>query len=64
MASRAPSAYGVLVRASRIRQARLELVQRLDVSAYVMVPRGSVGRLIGKGGTNIKVLQVRAASSS
>jgi len=36
---------------------RLALLQRLDVSGYVMVPRGSVGRLIGAKGANIKLLQ-------
>ena len=32
-------------------------MQRLDVHGFVTVPRGAVGRLIGKGGANIKVLQ-------
>jgi len=42
---------------------RLALVQRLDVHGSVMVPKGCVGRLIGKGGTNIKILQ-RASGAS
>lgn len=36
---------------------RLALLQRLDVVSFVMVPKSCVGRLIGKGGTNIKILQ-------
>jgi len=42
---------------------KLALVQRLDVHGYVMVPRGVVGRLIGKGGTNIKLLQRQSGAS-
>ena len=42
---------------------RLTLLQRLDVSGYVMVPRGCVGRLIGSKGANIKLLQ-RASGAS
>jgi rRNA processing protein Krr1/Pno1 len=48
--------------AKRIEE-RLALVQKLDVHGYVMVPRGVVGRLIGKGGSNIKQLQ-RASGAS
>jgi len=48
--------------AKRIEE-RLALVQRLDVHGYVMVPRGSVGRLIGKGGANIKLLQRTSGAS-
>ena len=36
---------------------RLSLLQRLDVVSIVMVPKQCVGRLIGKGGSNIKALQ-------
>ena len=36
---------------------RLSLLQRLDVVSIVMVPKQCVGRLIGKGGSNIEALQ-------
>ena len=42
---------------------RLALVQRLDVHSYVMVPRAAVGRLIGKAGANIKLLQRTSGAS-
>lgn len=42
---------------------RLALVKRLDVHGFVMVPKGCVGRLIGKGGTNIKILQRTSGAS-
>ena len=48
--------------AKRIEE-RLSLVQRLDTHAFVMVPRGSVGRLIGKAGANIKLLQRNSGAS-
>ena len=48
--------------AKRIEE-RLTLAQKLDVHGYVMVPRGSVGRLIGKGGSNIKLLQRTSGAS-
>ena len=45
--------------AKRIEE-RLAMAQKLDVHGYVMVQRNVVGRLIGKGGTNVKMLQRRA----
>ena len=48
--------------AKRIEE-RLALVQRLDVHGQVMVPRACVGRLIGKGGANIKLLQRESGAS-
>ena len=48
--------------AKRIEE-RLALVQRLDVHGFVMVPKASVGRLIGKGGANIKLLQRTSGAS-
>jgi predicted RNA-binding protein YlqC (UPF0109 family) len=43
--------------AQRRIEERLTLLQRLDVVSVVMVPKQCVGRLIGRGGTNIKALQ-------
>lgn len=43
--------------AQRRIEERLTLLQRLDVVSIVMVPKQCVGRLIGKGGSNIKALQ-------
>jgi hypothetical protein len=48
--------------AKRIEE-RLALVKRLDVHGYVMVPRNVVGRLIGKGGSNVKILQRSSGAS-
>uniref|UniRef100_A0A7S3RCZ5 K Homology domain-containing protein n=1 Tax=Emiliania huxleyi TaxID=2903 RepID=A0A7S3RCZ5_EMIHU len=39
------------------------MAQKLDVHGYVMVPRNVVGRLIGKGGTNVKMLQRSSGAS-
>ena len=36
-------------------------MQKLDCYGYVMVPRAAVGRMIGKAGANIKLLQERRA---
>ena len=43
--------------AQRRIEERLALLQRLDVVSTVLVPKQCVGRLIGKGGSNIKALQ-------
>lgn len=48
--------------AKRIEE-RLTVVQKLDTHGYVMVPRGAIGRLIGKGGANIKLLQRTSGAS-